>query len=92
MRASVTIPMVLMGVGEPDIGVFISTSTSESSSSLDGGVLCTNDRVPSRTSWIGQRLEPCPYLRYLRNKEENDLHEAHATCTVTQLLRKNNLI
>ena len=68
--ASVTIPMVLMGVGEPDRGVFISTSTSESSSSLDGGVLWTNDRALSRTSWIGQRLEPWPYLRYLKYDKE----------------------
>ena len=56
--------MVFIGVGEPDMGVFI--STSELSSSLAGAVLCTKVRVLSRTSWIGQRLEPCPYLRYLR--------------------------
>ena len=55
-----------MGVGEPEIGVFISISTSESSSSLAGGVLCTKVTVLSRTSWIGQRLDPCPYLRYLK--------------------------
>ena len=58
--------LVCMGVGEPDMGVFI--STSELSSSLEGGVLCTNVRVLSSTSWMGHRLEPCPYLRYLMGK------------------------
>ena len=64
--ASVAIAVVLMGVGEPEIGVFMSISISESSSSLVGGVLCTKVRVLSNTSWIGQRLDPCPYLRYLK--------------------------
>ena len=40
--------VVFKGVGEPDIGVFI--STSELSSSLEGGVLCTNVSVLSRMS------------------------------------------
>ena len=68
MCASVAIPDVLIGVGEPEIGVFMSTSTSESSSSLEGGVLCTNVMVLFSTSWMGQRLDPCPYLRYLKGK------------------------
>ena len=42
------VTLIGVAVGEPDIGVFI--STSESSSFPEGGVLCTNLRVLSRTS------------------------------------------